>query len=166
MASYPPGPPPVPPSSPPPPPPGYDPRTERRYYRSYYRDQARAQRDAFRAQRMQMRYQMRGMRRGSVLGPLLLIAVGVVFLLMQSGRIDRHHFLDLYARWWPLLLVGAGLVVLAEWALDQMHLRDPQRVPYRRSVGGGWWCCCCSSRLWGCALMRGSALRARTATGS
>ena len=104
-----------------------------RYYRSYYRDQARAQRDAFRAQRMQMR----GMRRGSVLGPLLLIAVGVVFLLIQSGRMDRHHFFDWYARWWPLLLVGAGLVVLAEWALDQMHLRDPQRVPYRRSVGGG-----------------------------
>jgi DUF4097 and DUF4098 domain-containing protein YvlB len=127
MASYPP--PPVPPI----PPPGYDPRSQRRYLR----DQARAQRAAFRAQMRQMRYQMRGMRRGSVLGPILLIAIGVVFLLIQSGRLDHDHFWGWYGHWWPLLLVGAGVVVMAEWALDQMAMRDPERPAYRRSLGGG-----------------------------
>jgi DUF4097 and DUF4098 domain-containing protein YvlB len=129
MNGYPPGVPPVPPV----PPPGYDPRAQRRYLR----DQARAQRDAIRAQQQQMRFQMRSMRRGSVLGPILLIAVGVVFLLIQTGRIDHSHFWAWYGHWWPLLLVIAGLVVLGEWFLDQSLLRDPQRPPYRRSLGGG-----------------------------
>lgn len=126
MAAYPPGLPPIPP-------PGYDPRDQRRFYR----DQARAQRAAFRAQQQQMRYQMRSLRRGSVLGPILLIAIGVIFLLLQTGRIDHQRFWGWYGHWWPLLLVAAGIVVLAEWMLDQFHMRDPQRPPYRRSLGGG-----------------------------
>src|SRR6266702_3951034 len=126
-----PGQPGAPPAAPTPPP-GFDPRDQRRYYR----DQARAQRDAFRAQRQQMRYQMRSMRRGSVLGPIVLISVGVVFLLIQTGRIDHQRFMDWYGNWWPLLLVAAGILVFAEWALDQFLLRDPQRPPYRRSFGG------------------------------
>jgi DUF4097 and DUF4098 domain-containing protein YvlB len=105
--------------------------------RDQARAQARAMRDAMRAQREQMRYQMRGMRRGSVLGPILLIAIGVVFLLIQSGRLDHSHFWSWYGHWWPLLLVAAGCAVLVEWALDQYLLRDPQRPPYRRSIGGG-----------------------------
>jgi DUF4097 and DUF4098 domain-containing protein YvlB len=126
MAGY---PPPVPPI----PPPGYDPRSQRRFFR----DQARAQRAAFRAQRDQMRYQMRSMRRGSIVGPLMLIAIGVVFLLIETGHLDHMRFWAWYGHWWPLLLVIAGVVVLAEWALDQYVLRDPQRPAYRRSVGGG-----------------------------
>ena len=129
MAGYPPGVPPVPPV----PPPGYDPRAQHRYMR----DQARAQRAAWRAHRDQIRYQMRAMRRGSVLGPILLIVVGVVFLLIETGHIDRNRFWEWYGHWWPLLLVAAGLVVLAEWALDQFNMRDPERPAYRRSIGGG-----------------------------
>ncbi len=129
MAGYPPGVPPVPPV----PPPGYDPRAQRRMMR----DQARAQRAAFRAQRDQMRYQMRSLRRGSVLGPILLIAIGIVFLLLETGRLNHQGFWDWYGHWWPLLLVVAGLIVLAEWGLDQFSMRDPQRPPYRRSIGGG-----------------------------
>ncbi|MDP9050474.1 MAG: DUF4097 family beta strand repeat-containing protein [Acidobacteriota bacterium] len=129
MASY---PPPYPP-----PPPGYDPRDQRRFMRDQARAQIRAQRDAFRAQREQMRYQMRSMRRGSILGPLILIAIGVVFLLIQTGRLNNLRFWDWYGRWWPLLLVIAGCAVLAEWALDQYVLRDPQRPAYRRTLGGG-----------------------------
>ena len=125
MASYPP--PPVPP------PPGYDPRSQRRYYR----DQVRAQRDAARIQREQFRYQMRGLRRGSVLGPILLIGIGILFLLLETGRIDHMRFWAWYGHWWPLLLVGAGLIVLAEWAFDQYALSDPERPAYRRSLGGG-----------------------------
>ncbi len=118
---------------PPYPPPGYDPRAQRRFLR----DQARAQKAAFRAQRAQMRYQMRSMRRGSILGPILLLVIGVVFLLVQTGQIDHVKVWDWYARWWPFLLVAAGVVVLAEWAVDQQLMRDPQRPPYRRSLGGG-----------------------------
>src|ERR1017187_6570179 len=116
MAGYPPGVPPLPP----PPPPGYDPRAQRRYLR----DQARAQRAQFRAQREQMRYQMRSLRRGSALGPILLIAVGIVFLLMETGRLDHQRFWAWYGHWWPLLLVAAGAVVLAAWGIDQSLLRD------------------------------------------
>jgi len=86
---------------------------------------------------MHMRWQMRALRRGSVLGPILLIGAGIVFLLIQTGRVDRHEFIESYAHWWPLLLVGAGLVVLAEWGLDQLHMSDPDRPQYRRSIGGG-----------------------------
>jgi DUF4097 and DUF4098 domain-containing protein YvlB len=84
-----------------------------------------------------MRFQIRNMRRGSVVGPILLIAIGIVFLLIETGHLDHMRFWDWYGHWWPLLLVIAGVVVLAEWILDQYVLRDPQRPVYRRSVGGG-----------------------------
>jgi len=118
---------------PPGPPPGYDPREQRRFFR----EQARAQRAAWRAQRDQFRYQMRSMRRGSVLGPIVLISIGVLFLLIQTGRIDHDRFWGWFGHWWPLLLVGAGVIVLLEWALDQYLLSDPERPAYRRSIGGG-----------------------------
>ncbi len=79
---------------------------------------------------------MRSMRRGSVLGPILLIALGIVFLLIQTGRLDHSYFWGWYGHWWPLLLVVAGVVVLGEWALDQHLMNEPGRPPYRRSVGG------------------------------
>jgi DUF4097 and DUF4098 domain-containing protein YvlB len=126
-------------SNPPPypPPPGYDPRDQRRFQRDQFRAQMRAQRDAIRAQRDQVRFQMRALRRGSVLGPLLLIAIGVIFLLMESGRLDHQMFWEWYGHWWPMLLVAAGVVLLAEWAFDQVHMRDPLRPPYRRTLGAG-----------------------------
>jgi DUF4097 and DUF4098 domain-containing protein YvlB len=128
MATYPP-----PPIPPPGPPPGYDPRA----YRRMLRDQARAQRDAFRAQRQRVRYELRSMRRGSILGPILLIGLGVLFLLIQTGRLDQRLFWDSLGQWWPLLLLFAGIILLAEWAYDQFHLRDPNQPRYRRSLGGG-----------------------------
>jgi DUF4097 and DUF4098 domain-containing protein YvlB len=128
MASYPPS---------PPPPPGYDPRDQRRFQRDQFRAQMRAQRDAMRAQRDHVRFQMRSLRRGSVLGPILLIAIGVLFLLDATGRLDHQRFWEWYGHWWPVLLVAAGVVLLAEWAFDQFHMRDPQRPPYRRTLGGG-----------------------------
>jgi len=99
------------------------------------KDQARAQRDAFRAQRDVLRAQARSYRRGSVVGPMLVIAIGVVFLLVQTGRIASEHLWDWYGRWWPVLLIGVGAVVLVEWIVDQAFHRD---TPYgRRSIGGG-----------------------------
>jgi DUF4097 and DUF4098 domain-containing protein YvlB len=94
----------------------------------------RAQRDAYRAH-------LRGMRRGSIVGPLLVVAIGIVFLLVQLGHLSFYRFGFWFGRFWPLLLVGIGVVLLIEWIFDRNALRDSQlngNAPYiRRSVGGG-----------------------------
>jgi hypothetical protein len=93
------------------------------------RSQAKAQRDAYRAQ-------YRGLRRGSIAGPLLLICLGVVFLLVQLGRLPSFEFWSWYGRWWPLLLIGVGSIVLIEWIVDYAFHTDDR--PYvRRGMGGG-----------------------------
>lgn len=129
MASYPP--------PPPPPPPGPPYGNDWRYQRRVVREQARMQRDAYRAQRDAYRYQTRGLRRSSIVGPLVLIAVGVVFLLIQTGHIAGSEFWAWYGHWWPMLLLGAGVIMLGEWAFDQYFLSDPNRPRYRRRLGGG-----------------------------
>jgi DUF4097 and DUF4098 domain-containing protein YvlB len=101
------------------------------------KEQARAQRDMLRAQREAYRYQSRGMRRSSILGPLVLISVGVVFLLVQTGHLQGYRLWEWYARFWPFLLVGAGIIMLLEWAYDQHVQSDPTQPRYRRRVGGG-----------------------------
>ena len=126
MASYPP---------PAPPPYGFDPKQQRRMAK----EQFRMQRDAMKAQRDLYRMQQRGLRRRSLLGPLLLIAIGVVLLMVRNGRISPEHFLEEYSHWWPMLFVFAGAVVLAEWGFDQfMTSLHPEAPPMgRRGVGGG-----------------------------
>ena len=101
------------------------------------KDQARAQRDVLRAQRDAYRYQARSLRRSSILGPLVLITVGIVFLLIQTGRIQSYHFWEWYGRFWPFLLVGAGVIMLLEWAYDQYAQSDSTQPRYRRRIGGG-----------------------------
>jgi DUF4097 and DUF4098 domain-containing protein YvlB len=112
----------------PPPPPPYNPYTARA--------QARAQRQAARAQRraliLQARMQRRSQRRGSVLGPLLILSLGIVFLLAQLGHLSWAWSLDWFARWWPAVLIAAGLVLLLEWAIDQRR-----QAAGARSLGGG-----------------------------
>ncbi|HTD95507.1 MAG TPA: DUF5668 domain-containing protein, partial [Edaphobacter sp.] len=95
------------------------------------------QREAFRAQREAYRLQARGLRRSSILGPLLAITVGILFLLVQTGHLDQHRLWDWYSRFWPLLLVGAGVIMLLEWAFDQYIQSDPAQPVYRRRIGGG-----------------------------
>ena len=118
-------------SYPPPytPPPGWDPRAQR----AAAREQARA----YRQQVRQMRFAARSARRSSILAPLLLIGVGVVFLLIEWGKLSRQSVFQWYGHWWPMLFLAAGLVVLAEWGWDQYHLRDGSVPQYRRSIGGG-----------------------------
>ena len=125
MAGYPP-PYPPPPGSPSGPPYGGD----WKYQRRILRDQARAQRD-------QYRYQRRAMRRRSILGPVVLVAVGIVFLLVQTGHLQNDLLWDWYGHWWPFLLILAGVVLLAEWGIDHARPQDPQQLYVRRSIGGG-----------------------------
>ena len=130
--------------------PRYDPRWQKAQQR-FYRDQqraaanqeraaARAQTAAWRAQsranRDQWRMYWRGQRRSSIIGPLLLIALGVLIFLMHTGRVSPVGFFGWYAHWWPLLLILIGVLRLAEWAIDRA--RAPQDAPpMRYSVGGG-----------------------------
>jgi predicted membrane protein len=53
---------------------------------------------------------------GRIFWGLVLILLGVVFLLDQMGRVD---FGDLVSRWWPLILVAAGL-----WQLISSNFQE------------------------------------------
>ncbi|MGB7264869.1 MAG: DUF4097 family beta strand repeat-containing protein [Terracidiphilus sp.] len=125
----------VPPNMPPggaPPP--YDPKTQWRVYREQQRAAWRAQRDAWRAQRHAYKAGYvgpYGPRVPSVVGPVILVCVGVIALLVITGHIAAGAFWTWYGQWWPLLLIAAGLALLAEWGLD---LR--RATPVRR--GGGF----------------------------
>ncbi len=114
-------------------PPPYDSRAQWRVYREQQKAAWRAQRDAWKAQRDVMRSgygSAYGPRVPSVVGPIILIAIGIVGVLMYSGRIAPEAFWAWYGHWWPLLLIAAGLAMLGEWALD---LR--RETPVRRSSG-------------------------------
>jgi DUF4097 and DUF4098 domain-containing protein YvlB len=107
-------------------PPPFSPRDARRQARDY----ARAQRDQARAQRQYLRY-WQGYRKSSITGPVILLTVGVIALLIETGRLSGYAVWLWYSRWWPLLLIGVGLISLGEYFLDRNN-------PYagRRSAGG------------------------------
>jgi DUF4097 and DUF4098 domain-containing protein YvlB len=125
----PPGRPPGPPYGPPQPgvPYGVNPRDYWRYQKDQNRAAWRAQRDAWKAQRDLLRAQNRATRVPSVAGPIVLIAVGVIALLLITGRLDSDLFWNSMERWWPMLLIGLGLVALAEWAIDLRRENPPAR---------------------------------------
>ncbi|HEX7729031.1 MAG TPA: DUF4097 family beta strand repeat-containing protein [Terracidiphilus sp.] len=116
-----------------PPIPPYDPRTQWKAYREQQRAAWRAQREAWKAQRHVWKAGMGGYyapRVPSVVGPIILIAIGVVGLMVYTGHLAMSTVGQWYGRWWPLLLIAAGLAMLAEWMLD---LR--REMPVRRSNG-------------------------------
>jgi DUF4097 and DUF4098 domain-containing protein YvlB len=96
--------------------------------------QARAMRDQAKAQQRQFRLQRRALRRPSILGPLLLLGLGVAFLVAHVRRIPWGQSLEWYSQWWPAVLILAGLVLIAEWAFDQRRAQTDGHV---RAVGGG-----------------------------
>ncbi len=71
-----------------------------------------------------------GPRVPSVVGPVILVCIGVIALLVVTGHVEAGAFWSWYGRWWPLLLIGAGLALLGEWALDMRR-----ETPVRRSGG-------------------------------
>jgi DUF4097 and DUF4098 domain-containing protein YvlB len=113
-------------ANPPPYPPPYSGRDARREMRDY----ARLQRDQARAQRQYWRH-WQGNRRSSIVGPCILLAIGIIALLLETGHMSGAEFWSWYSRWWPVLLICVGLVSLGEYFWDRNN-------PYagRRSVGG------------------------------
>ncbi|HTV08825.1 MAG TPA: DUF4097 family beta strand repeat-containing protein [Candidatus Aquilonibacter sp.] len=125
MASYPPPPPGTPGGVPPSQhygpgyPAGYAPGSA--YDRRTWKAQRRAAKIQARWMREQYRMQRRYLRRGSIVGPLVLLALGIIFFLEQTGRLSWTYSLEWYARWWPAVLIVAGLILLLEWLLDQQQ---------------------------------------------
>ena len=72
-------------------------------------------------------------RRRSFFGPVVLIAVGVVFLLINQGKITPKAAFVWFADWWPALLIVWGLFKLFDYYQAQR-----EGVPYRGIGGGGW----------------------------
>ena len=109
-------------------PPPYDPHTQWRVYREQQKAAWRAQREAWRAQRHQWKGAYGyGPRVPSVVGPIILIGVGIVALLVMTGHIAASEFWSWYGRWWPLLLIAAGVALLGEWALDMKRQTTVRR---------------------------------------
>jgi DUF4097 and DUF4098 domain-containing protein YvlB len=113
---------------------GANPKDYWRYQKEQNKAAWRAQRDAWRAQRDVLRAQNRANRVPSIVGPIILITVGVIALLLISGHINADQFWTAVEKYWPMLLIGLGIVALAEWAID---LRRPN--PPARRFGGYVW---------------------------
>ena len=87
------------------------------------------------------------MRRGSLVGPLILIAIGVLFL--ARNLYPNLPVLDVLAEYWPFLLIGWGVLRLVEvvyWAATSRPL------PVNGVSGGEWvlviFLCLIGSGLW------------------
>jgi DUF4097 and DUF4098 domain-containing protein YvlB len=73
------------------------------------------------------------MRRGSVIGPLILIVLGVLFLFRNLW--PEIPLVDLISRFWPFLLIAWGAIRLIEilfWSMSGKPLP-------RNGVSGGEW---------------------------
>lgn len=85
------------------------------------------------------------MRPRSITGPLILVGIGVVFLLNNLGHdVPLWRFI---ADYWPFLLIGIGLIQLAEVLLHVSRGADPARPS-----GGGWFwivVLCLLAAMWG-----------------
>ncbi len=72
------------------------------------------------------------MRSRSITGPLILVIIGVVFLLNNLGK--DIQFWSYLADYWPFLLIGIGVIRLAEVFF---HVSQGSTI-YPYSGGAGW----------------------------
>src|SRR5690349_377252 len=54
-------------------------------------------------------------RQRSIIGPLVLISIGVLFLLRNMGIISRGAIWLWFAHYWPVVLILIGVVKLGEY---------------------------------------------------
>ena len=130
-------------ASPPPPPPYQStaapapPRPNTSWDRRALKQQRRAAKLQFRQQIALQKAQLRAARRTSILGPSLLLGIGIVFLLVELGRIQTEAAVAWLSHWWPLVLVAAGFVLLLEWATDTWISAQRGTPVLPRRVGAG-----------------------------
>jgi DUF4097 and DUF4098 domain-containing protein YvlB len=106
---------------------GANPKDYWRYQKEQNKAAWRAQRDAWRAQRDMLRAQSRANRASSIVGPVILITVGIIALLLVTGRLNADQFWTVVEKYWPMLLIGLGVIALAEWAIDLRRENPPAR---------------------------------------
>src|SRR5665213_153129 len=91
-------------------------RAQWKAQQAQWKMQSKMQRAAYRAQ-------YRGFSRGSLLGPIFLVLIGIFALLMTTHRIDIANFWHWYGHWWPLVLIGAGVLLALESLAFARHAR-------------------------------------------
>ena len=123
---------------PPPPPPGsrFNAVPSTKWDRRAEREDRRATKMAARQQRALTYQRMQAARRPSILGPLLLVGIGVAFLILETGTFQYGVLLLWLARWWPTVLLGSGLVLLVEWGIDTWVAGQNSPALPRRAIGG------------------------------
>ena len=94
--------------------------------------------------RAERRAVRRAGRSRSIVGPLLLVGMGVVALLLKMGRLHWQTAILWYGRWWPLLLIAAGALLVVEWAIDHARRQGaaagtPSSYVQRRVGAGAIW---------------------------
>ena len=67
----------------------------------------------------------------SIAGPVVLILVGILFLLVTLGVLDRFSFVSLYGRYWPAVLILWGVIKLIE------HEQAKSSGQPARGIGAG-----------------------------
>src|SRR5258706_4756050 len=67
----------------------------------------------------------------SIAGPIVLIIIGLLFLLMTMGVLNRYSLFALYGKYWPALLILWGVIKLIE------HEQSKRAGLPARGIGAG-----------------------------
>ncbi|HWK30588.1 MAG TPA: DUF4097 family beta strand repeat-containing protein [Terriglobales bacterium] len=57
----------------------------------------------------------------SLFGPVVLISLGLIFLLATTGKIPAREVFEIFARYWPLLLILWGVAKIIDHHQAQKH---------------------------------------------
>ncbi len=86
--------------------------------------------------RLQVRLNRQASQRRSISGPVLLVTLGILLLLLQSGRLHWSAVLTWLSLWWPAILIGTGVLMILEWFLDQQISSSRGAGAPHRILGG------------------------------